>query len=192
MDLLARLKLIYWALPSRCARPASLARNLAKTFAQSLGMWTAFLLLGPLVLWHFESWLLPRGWPLPRFEPLPIFAATTFGFGWLLAWSSAWVLVRWGEGTPLPIDATNKLVVRGPYHIVRNPMAIGSLLQGAAIGLWFGSPLILIYALAGGMIWNFAVRPWEEADMRARFGTDCARYQRQVRCWWPRFSGYQG
>ena len=192
MDLLTRLKTVYYALPSRCARPASVAHNLVKTLFQSAGMWLAFLLVGPLVLWQIENWLLSRGWPLARFEPQLVFSVALFIFGWLVAWWSAWSLVRWGEGTPLPIDATNKLVVRGPYRWIRNPMACGSLLQCAAIGLWFGSPLFIIYAAGGGVLWNIAVRPWEEADMRARFGADYEIYRNKVRCWWPRFSSYRG
>ena len=189
MPLFARLKQLYFALPSRCARPASVARNLVKTLVQSAGMWLAFLLVGPLILWRLESWLLPRGWPISRFAPQVALAIALFIFGWALAWWSAWSLVRWGDGTPLPIDATNKLVVRGPYQWVRNPMACGSLLQCAAIGVWFGSPLIILYAISGGALWHIAVRPWEEADMRARFGTDFDDYRANVRCWWPRFVG---
>lgn len=190
MDLLARLKAFYWALPSRRARPASWKRNLAKTLAQTLLMWTAFLLVGPFIAWQIESWLLEQGWPLARFKQHFILAITLFIFGWLVAWWSAWVLVRWGDGTPLPVDATNKLVVRGPYRWVRNPMASGSLLQGAAIGIAAGSPLILIYIFVGALMWNTLARPWEEADMRARFGADCERYQKSVRCWIPRSSAY--
>lgn len=190
MDLLARLKAFYWSLPSRRARPASWKRNLAKTLVQTLLMWTAFLLIGPFIAWQIESWLPEQGWPLARFKQYFILAIALFIFGWLIAWWSAWVLGRWGDGTPLPVDATNKLVVRGPYRWVRNPMAAGSLLQGAAIGFAVGSPLILIYILAGALMWNTLARPWEEADMRARFGTNCERYQKSVRCWIPRLSAY--
>lgn len=153
-------------------------------------MWTAFLLIGPFIAWQIESYLLRHQWPFHRFAPLPIVAVVTFVFGWMVAWWSAWSLVRWGDGTPLPLDATNKLVVCGPYRWVRNPMAATSLLQGAAIGIGAGSPLILLYIGAGALAWNYAARPWEEADMRARFGADCERYQQAVRCWWPRLTPY--
>ncbi len=186
MLLLARLKTLYFALPSRCARPASVARNLVKTLVQSAGLWLVFLLVGPIVLWQIENWLLERGWCPARFAPQFALAVALFIIGWALAWWSAWSLVRWGEGTPLPVDATNKLVVRGPYRRVRNPMACGSLLQCVAIGIGFGSPLIIFYAAVGGLLWHVAVRPWEEADMRARFGVDFENYRAHVRCWWPR------
>ena len=191
MPLPARLKTLYFALPSRRARPASVARNLVKTLVQSAGMWLAFLIVGPFILWRVEDFLLTRDWPISRFAPQPILAVALFICGWIVAWWSAWSLVRWGDGTPLPIDATNKLVVRGPYQWVRNPMACGSLLQCVAIGVWFGSPLVIIYAVGGGVLWHIAVRPWEEADLRARFGADFDKYRRNVRCWWPRFASYR-
>ena len=191
MDLLARLKAFYWALPSRRARPAPVLYNLAKTLGQTLLMWTAFLVIGPFIAWQIESYLLRHSWPLARFAAQPTLASALFVFGWLVAWWSAWALVRWGDGTPLPVDATNKLVVRGPYRWVRNPMASSSLLQGAAIGLGAGSPLILLYIVAGALGWNFLARPWEEADMRARFGADFERYRQNVRCWVPCLSPYE-
>ena len=98
--------------------------------------------------------------------------------------------MRWGQGTPLPVDSTNRLVIRGPYRWIRNPMATASLLQGAAMGLWFGSPLMLLYVVAGAALWNFAVRPWEEADLGARFGADYQSYRQSVRCWLLRWSPY--
>ncbi len=191
MELLVRLKAIYWALPSRRARPATVRYNLVKTLGQTLAMWTAFLLVGPFIAWQIESWLLRHPWPFGRFAPQLPLAVALFCGGWFIAWWSAWVLVRWGDGTPLPIDATNRLVVRGPYKYVRNPMAASSLLQGAAIGFGAGSPLITLYILVGALLWNTLARPWEEADMRARFGEDYENYRANVRCWWPRFSAYE-
>ena len=49
---------------------------------------------------------------------------------------------------------------------------------------WF----VVLYALAGALMWNYAVRPHEEADLAARFGTDYDRYRQAVRCWVPRLS----
>ena len=47
--------------------------------------------------------------------------------------------------------------------------------------------LVVTYAIAGSLVWNFAVRPHEEADLEARFGEAFRRYRSSVRCWWPRF-----
>lgn len=37
----------------------------------------------------------------------------------------AWDFATFGKGTPAPIDAPKKLVVRGLYRVTRNPMYIG-------------------------------------------------------------------
>lgn len=65
-------------------------------------------------------------------------------------------------------------------------MACASLLQGVAVGFALGSPLVLLYVLCGALTWNTLARPWEEADMEARFGDAFVNYKQAVRCWLPR------
>ena len=93
-----------------------------------------------------------------------------------------------GRGTPLPAAMPNRLVAAGPYRFVRNPMAIAGITQGVAVGLMLSSWLVIAYAIAGSLVWNFVVRPLEEADLEERFGDEFRRYRMSVRCWWPRFS----
>ena len=181
-----RLKRLPYAVPARRARPASVAFNTFKTLVQAFWMWLIFLGIGPVCVWKFETFLLQRGLALARFPGSLALSIPLFVAGWFVAWASAWALIRWGEGTPLPFDATNKLVVRGPYLWVRNPMACASLLQGAAVGLFLGSPLVLAYIALGALLWNFLARPWEERDLEGQFGDDYRAYKRAVRCWWPR------
>jgi protein-S-isoprenylcysteine O-methyltransferase Ste14 len=69
-------------------------------------------------------------------------------------------------------------------------MAMCSLGQGIGVGLWLGSPLVLLYVLIGGLLWNIIARPWEERDMEARFGDAFRHYRAQVRCWIPRWKAY--
>ena len=189
-DVFGRLKRLYFSIPSRRARRASVAFNARKTLIQSFFMGMMFLIIGSLCACFLETALRFRGWPLPgfRFPVAPVLGLFVAGF--FIAHWSAWVLVFYGEGTPLPLDATHRLVVKGPYRWVRNPMACASLTQGAAVGFLLGSPLVLLYVLCGAVLWNFAARPWEEADMEARFGEDFRAYRRQVRCWIPRLCPY--
>lgn len=91
-----------------------------------------------------------------------------------------------GEGTPLPADSPRKLIIVGQYRYVRNPMAMSSLMQGLCVALWLNSPLVAGYVVAGALLWNFLARPWEEADLKRRFGEPFRLYRREVRCWWPR------
>ncbi|WP_368073083.1 isoprenylcysteine carboxylmethyltransferase family protein [Curtobacterium sp. MCBA15_009] len=100
--------------------------------------------------------------------------------------AAAAVMSTLGDGTPLPSASANRLVVAGPYRSVRNPMALAGITQGVAVGLLLGSWLVVVYAVAGSVVWNCVVRPLEEADLERRFGDDFRRYAAQVRCWVPR------
>jgi protein-S-isoprenylcysteine O-methyltransferase Ste14 len=70
-------------------------------------------------------------------------------------------------------------------------MAISGVGQGLAVGLFLGSPLVLIYALMGGLIWQLIFRPLEEADLLEHFGVDYEMYRSEVHCWIPRLRPYQ-
>lgn len=95
-------------------------------------------------------------------------------------------MTREGRGTPLPAATATRLVTTGPYSVVRNPMAIAGIAQGVAVGIALGSWLVVLYALAGSLVWNYAIRPHEEADLELRFGAEFRRYSAEVRCWVPR------
>ncbi len=178
-----------WLRDGRVARPASAAWNVTKTLVQIVAMWSTFLAILPAGVYWLET---AAGLATWRF-------ATT---GWstagvvLFALASAGglytgVLVTLlGDGTPLPLDSPRRLVIRGPYRYIRNPMAIFGLAQGFAVGLYLGSPSVLVYALLGVLVWNYLARPWEEADLVRRFGDDYRRYRRRVRCWRPRLRPY--
>lgn len=92
-----------------------------------------------------------------------------------------------GKGTPLPFDCAQKLVIKGPYKYVRNPMAVAGIGQALSIGLYFGSFLILIYALSGAVLWHVLVKPSEEKDLQNRFGNEYLVYKQKVKCWIPSF-----
>lgn len=77
-------------------------------------------------------------------------------------------------------------MITGPYRFVRNPMAIGGIAQGVAIGLMVGSWLVIVYALSGSLVWNALVRPLEETDLEERFGSAFRAYRDRVSCWIPR------
>lgn len=179
--------LLVGPLAMRTARPASTARHLGTTGAQIAVFWGLFLVVLPLAIaWFEDRWRL-------RLEPPPPAAATILwcGLALLLAasalgiWSGATMASR-GAGTPLPSATANLLVVSGPYRFVRNPMAVAGVAQGVAVGLVLGSWLVVVYALCGSLIWNWAIRPHEEADLETRFGAEFAAYRRRVPCWVPR------
>ena len=94
-------------------------------------------------------------------------------------------MVTQGQGTPLPLDQTNRLVVGGPYRWVRNPMAVAGIGQGLAVAIAAQSWFVFGYALLGAIVWQFVVRPIEERDLESRFGQEYLDYRKRVRCWIP-------
>ena len=180
-----------WLNPcGREARPASASWNVAKTLGQIVVFWSTFLFILPAgVYWLEDALGLDRfrfAGGASRVAGVAVFAAAS-----VLGFTSGMVMAVRGRGTPLPADCARELVVAGPYRYVRNPMAIAGLAQGAGVGLFLGSPLILAYVLAGGVLWNVGVRPWEEADLVRRFGEPFVEYRRAVKCWWPRLRPYR-
>jgi protein-S-isoprenylcysteine O-methyltransferase Ste14 len=164
---------------------AGSARHVAVTAVQIGVFWGFFLGAIPLVLAFLEE-----RWGLAT--TFPALAVPIGGVVFLLAsalglWSAA-AMSTMGAGTPLPAAMPNRLVVAGPYRFVRNPMAIAGITQGVAVGVMLSSWLVIAYAIAGSLVWNYAVRPLEEADLEARFGDAYRRYRMSVRCWWPRFT----
>lgn len=167
----------------RSARPASTAWNLAKTAIQTALFWLVFLGLGPCLPVRLGPVLGLGPWRFPGQHALALLLFAVFT---AINLTSGFVMARHGRGTPLPLDMANALVVVGPYRYLRNPMAVGGLGAALAIGLGLGSTLTILYAIAGGVLWDLLVRPIEERDLHARFGEPYARYRDAVRCWWPR------
>lgn len=170
----------------RTARAAAPLGHLGRTFGQIVLFWGVGLGLIPWVIAVLEARL-----GLSITMPLGV----RFAGGALLLISSAlglWSAVTMstlGLGTPLPSAMPRRLVIAGPYRFVRNPMAVAGITQGVAVGLMASSWLVVIYALCGSLIWNWVVRPHEEADLEARFGADFDAYRQRVSCWIPRAPG---
>lgn len=161
---------------------------LTKTFAQIVVVWSLILFVFPVLIVSLEAKLGIAQFTFPLQKTL---AAILFCAVSTIGVSGAYTMAKIGRGTPLPLDAASKLVVAGVYSFVRNPMAISGIGQGLAVGLFWGSPLVLIYALMGAFIWQLIFRPLEEADLTRNFGADYEDYRRRVRCWIPNRKSYQ-
>ncbi|MFT4258267.1 methyltransferase family protein [Microbacterium sp.] len=168
----------------RAAGDEGRTRLAARVARQILLFWALFLGALPLGIATLEDrWMLALEFPAGvRIAGAVLFVPTSA----LGIWSSSTMLLD-GEGTPLPSHMARRLVVSGPYRRVRNPMAVADIAQGVAVGLMLGSWLVVAYALCGSLVWNFLVRPQEEADLAQRFGAEFEEYREQVSCWIPRF-----
>lgn len=91
-----------------------------------------------------------------------------------------------GRGTPAPIDAPRRLVVRGLYRFVRNPMYVGVSSILAAEALWLGSGALAVYALCVWTGFHTFIRLYEEPTLQRLFGDEYTRYLASTPRWLPR------
>jgi protein-S-isoprenylcysteine O-methyltransferase Ste14 len=89
-----------------------------------------------------------------------------------------------GKGTAAPFDPP-RLVVRGPYRFVRNPMYISAILAMLGLALFYRSLSILIYAGVIFLATHLLVVAYEEPTLRRTFRSDYEVYCRRVNRWWP-------
>jgi protein-S-isoprenylcysteine O-methyltransferase Ste14 len=104
--------------------------------------------------------------------------------GALYAWC-VWDFARFGRGTPAPLDAPQRLVVRGPYRHVRNPMYVAVLAVILGFALRFGSAALLLYAAAVAAAFRAFVVLYEEPHLARAFGAEYDAYRARVRRWRP-------
>jgi protein-S-isoprenylcysteine O-methyltransferase Ste14 len=102
----------------------------------------------------------------------------------LALWCIATFIVI-GRGTPAPFDPPRRLVVVGPYRLLRNPMYIGAGLALAGAALFYESWALLGYCAAFAFVMYLFVVAYEEPTLRATFGAPYVRYCQRVRRWWP-------
>lgn len=171
------------ARPFRRARPATPTRHLVATTVQIVFFWGLFLGLVPFCLVGLERLL---GVPGFGASGSRIVGAGLFALCSSLGLASGVVMARRGEGTPLPIDATRRLVDSGPYAVIRNPMVVAGIGQGLGLAGILGSWSVAAYAVLGASVWQVVVRPAEEADLVETFGAEYEDYRRRVPCWMPR------
>jgi len=113
------------------------------------------------------------------------------GAGLGLAVWTVKLFTTFGEGTPAPWDPPQKLVIRGPYRHVRNPMITGAVLMLLAETMMFKSwplALWLVVFFIGNAIYFPLI---EEQGLEKRFGDDYRIYKAHVPRWIPRRKPWQ-
>lgn len=160
-------------------------RHLRRSLVQLVVFWSVFFLVIPIVVSVAER-RLRIDWPALGATGWTRSGIALFGLGSAVGLWSCVTMAVCGRGTPLPAETARELVVAGPYRIVRNPMALAGAVQTAGVGLWIGSWVVVVLAVAGAFAWHIAIRPVEEADLADRFGAAYESYRRDVRCWIPR------
>ena len=105
--------------------------------------------------------------------------------GATIALSCILTFVFIGRGTPAPFDPPRRLVARGPYSHVRNPMYLGAGLALTGAALFYETGALGVYAAGFLVTMHFMVVFYEEPTLGRTFGEEYEAYCRQVRRWWP-------
>ena len=137
-------------------------------------------------------WLLPVG-TQPHLDGVGAVGAVLIIAGMGLYFACAfWGFAIRGRGTPLPLDPPKKLVVEGPYRVVRNPMywGVAFVMLGEAAVFHSFALAELVAAFAAGVI--LFVLLYEEPTLRGKFGEEYEAYSRRVPRWLPRLRSKAG
>jgi protein-S-isoprenylcysteine O-methyltransferase Ste14 len=113
------------------------------------------------------------------------------GVGLVLFAASLRRLATEGDGTLAPWDPPRKLVVRGPYQYVRNPMIAGVIFVLFAESLMLLSGPHAAWAAAVLVVNLIYIPLIEEPMMVERFGDDYREYCRHVGRIVPRLSPWK-
>jgi protein-S-isoprenylcysteine O-methyltransferase Ste14 len=139
-----------------------------------------------LLLWWVPHKLVVRDseWPTP-WSPQHYAAIPFFALGALLYLACLVQFVKKGGGTPLPFDPPKKVLSRGPYAWMRNPMYIAVTLMIVSEVVFFGRVGLLLYLVFLVCLFQLSVVV-EEATLRRRFGALYSDYCNACPRWWPR------
>lgn len=125
-------------------------------------------------------------WPVGELEVHQYAALIVGGIALLTYLHCQWLFLTRGRGTPLLLDPPVKLVQRGLYRWVRNPMYLAILIMVAAQGAFFESGHIAVYWACLLCLLQIMVLVHEERDLSFRFGAMYEDYKRAVPRWIPR------
>ena len=120
------------------------------------------------------AWLIMAGLPL-------------LGACFVLGLSAVQMFVVHGEGTPIPLDPTKRLVRSGVFAYLVNPMQLSSALSWIVIGvmignIWVASAAVMAWVFVAGM-----VRWHHRHDLLQRFPEGWPTYRANVPEWLPRW-----
>ena len=148
-----------------------------------------FLLILPITLIAvgdaIDRWL---HWQPMLFDPINLILAVVFLLTGLFfgMWSIVAQFII-GRGTPVPLMATQKLIVQPPFTYCRNPMTLGTIVAYLGVAILFGSiGSVLLVLLGGGLLLTY-IKQIEEKELELRFGQDYLEYKKQTPFLIPRF-----
>jgi protein-S-isoprenylcysteine O-methyltransferase Ste14 len=152
-----------------------------------------FVIILPLTLLRLGGRLdRVLGWPVLLYPPANAIAGGLMVLaGWPFALWTIYLQFTLGRGTPVPVVATQKLIIDPPYSLCRNPMALGTIVAYLGLSVIAGSPGAALVVLLGAATLLIYIKVVEEQEMVARFGEEYLAYRRRVPFLIPRLRRYR-
>ncbi|MDH5695252.1 MAG: isoprenylcysteine carboxylmethyltransferase family protein [Dehalococcoidia bacterium] len=164
----------------------AMTRNKLKIIMTPVGaiFWfglSALLVFASLWLDKLLPVRLPLATPTNIFVSLPVIV-----IGSALA---IWPFITFlqARGTPVPLNPPQKLVVKGLYAYIRNPMVLGWLILLFGIGILLNSIfLIFVFTPLFAALNILYLKTIEEKEMEKKFGEEYLKYKQSVPMFIPR------
>jgi protein-S-isoprenylcysteine O-methyltransferase Ste14 len=168
---------VYWRQSAGSAKPAAQTQSVENRMAR-FPVWLGFLLV--LVAGVFPSWC-----ALPVASPAAAqwsgIAVCVLGLA-LAVWSRKTLGGDWSQDVEL--KQWHRLVVRGPYRLVRHPIYTAHLLMAVGSAITFGT--WLGYAAVMSFFVGFRVKLAQEEELLTRsFPGEYAEYRKRTKALLP-------
>lgn len=148
-----------------------------------------FFLFFPALFFIFPNFVLDVWLNLPElFSPSTRFVLGTIMIS-LGVFFLLWTLKSQkeiGKGTPMPLMATQKLIIQAPYSFTRNPLALGLINFYFGISIAIGSISSLIIVFIFSLLILTYIRFIEEKELAQRYGDDYLVYKKSTPFLFPR------
>jgi len=144
-----------------------------------------FTLVVPGTVAVYVPLLIAQNHP-PASGPWFALAVAVLALGGAIYTWCVWDFAAFGRGTPAPLDAPKKLVVRGLYRYTRNPMYVGVLLVILGWAVLFRAAALVLYTLGVGTCFHLFIVLYEERHLQKAFGGAYDDYRGRVGRWLPR------
>ena len=141
--------------------------------------------IGLVLIYLPASVLSLSGISRPAIRAPQVVAIVAGAVGAILALACIVAFASLGKGTPAPFDPPRRLVVRGPYRLLRNPMYLGAAIALGSAALFYQSLALLGYTMLFLVATHLFVVGYEEPTLRRTFGHEYEAYCSDVGRWWP-------
>lgn len=108
-----------------------------------------------------------------------------------LLYTTNLLFIRFGKGTLAPWSPPEKLIIRGPYRFMRQPMISGVILVLLGEFIQLASWAALIWFTIFLMVNLIYIPLVEEKALSKRFGQSYERYRESVPGWIPRLTPWE-